>query len=203
MTTTPRISNLPRSSLILAPSRASNGDERPLAQVTPELAQAVARAIARSANVVLVQRCVTKALQLSSELGNNCAQHVVLLLASFFKSGFFAIRDQHVTNTRSYSMTAKQDAKATVPDRLYVTLAWATTSGELSTLSKFDGAALTDLCACLAEEFREAVVAKGGPAGDQTVTVKHLAELAAWLRSLDTTTLAVLTGDEEDSERDE
>jgi len=56
-------------------------------EVTSELAQTIARAIAYSAGVVLVQREVPQAAQLSGELGNNCAQHVVLILETFLRDG--------------------------------------------------------------------------------------------------------------------
>jgi hypothetical protein len=53
--------------------------------VTTDLTQAIARAISYSAGVVLAQKRVPNAAQLSGELGNNCAQHVVLLLEKFLE----------------------------------------------------------------------------------------------------------------------
>jgi hypothetical protein len=61
-------------------------------EVTPELAQAIASAIAYSAGVVLVQREVPRAAQLAGELGNNCAQHVVLILETFLTDGILPPR---------------------------------------------------------------------------------------------------------------
>jgi hypothetical protein len=56
-------------------------------ELSPELGRAIARAIAYSARVVLTQHNVPGAEKLASELGNNCAQNVVLLVDRFLDDG--------------------------------------------------------------------------------------------------------------------
>lgn len=78
------------------------------------------------------------------------------------------------------------------PPRLLVALVWAAASGELRELLTATGAELTAHCAASATAYRAAVIVKGGPAGDVTVTEALLVELATWLRTLDAPTFAML-----------
>ena len=56
-------------------------------EVPPALARAIASAISYSAGVVLAQREVPGAARLAAEVGNNCAQNVLLLLERFLEDG--------------------------------------------------------------------------------------------------------------------
>jgi hypothetical protein len=56
----------------------------------PELGRAIARAIATGARVVLTQHEIPGAEKLASELGNNCAQNVFLLVERFLDDGILA-----------------------------------------------------------------------------------------------------------------
>lgn len=77
------------------------------------------------------------------------------------------------------------------PPRLLVALVWAAASGELQDLLTTE-AELTARCAASVTAYRAAMILEGGPAGDVTVTEALLVELAAWLRTLDTSTFAAL-----------
>jgi hypothetical protein len=69
-------------------------------EVTPELGRAIARAIAYSARVVLTQHNVPGAEKLASELGNNCAHNVVLLVDRFLDDGIVTALENEIEANR-------------------------------------------------------------------------------------------------------